>query len=292
MYDLYYVKKRRRRRIAALVSLIASIGVASLIVTSFLGRNTGTFTIKVVETDVKLSLSDNLEFKNSTTYIHLDRVYPLREHSYKQIVSQTELIDNEITNDVDKNEDAIAGYDEEGNVAALYYMKYTFYVKNSGNSAAQYDFSVNFTDRTKATDGSERTLDDTIRVMIYDTDVTGGEEHAEPVVYAKESAYTHYYVNEDGKKIPTNREFISFRPYDEETEDEDHTLAQSFKSGQKILSYSVPGKGSSYIFDSGSIRRYTIVIWLEGADKESLPDEGIPREASLRIGVNIDAFKV
>ena len=292
MYDLYYVKKRRRRRIAALISLIASIGVASLVVTSFLGRTTGSFTIKVVNTDVKLSLSNTADFKDSTTYLRLDRLYPLREHTYQRIIDNTDIIDNELSNDVEKNEDCQAGFDEEGNLNALYYMKYTFYVKNSGASSAQYDFSVNFTDRTKSTDGSERILDDTIRIMIYDTDVTGGEDHAEPVVWAKESVYDHYTVTEEGKKNLTHREFISFRPYDGETEDEDHPLAESFNDGQKVLSYSVPGKGSTYIFDSGSIRRYTIVIWLEGADKESVPDQGIPQEASLRIGVNIDAFKV
>ena len=37
MYDLSYVKKRRRKKIASLVSLFTAVGITSLIIISFLG---------------------------------------------------------------------------------------------------------------------------------------------------------------------------------------------------------------------------------------------------------------
>ena len=279
MYDLYYVRKRRRRRIAALVSLIASIGVASLVVTSFLGRNTGTFTIKVVNNDVRLSLSRTSDFQESTTYLHIDQILPLRECSYADILRGVNEIDNESVNDI--SEFNAVNMDEQGNADSVYYMKYTFFVKNSGFSAAEYNFSLNFSDRTKSTDGTERMLDDTLRVMVYDTDLSSGENHTVRGVWAKDSPYTHYDKNNN----PTHREFIGIRPYDEHETDE-YELAKSFNSGTTILNFSVPG------FSSEAVRRYTIVFWLEGDDKESKPDEGIPQGASVKIGVNIDAFKI
>ena len=284
MYDLYYVKKRRRRRIAAIVSLIASIGVASLIVTSFLGRTTGSFTIKVANNDVKLSLSDTSDFKNPTSYLRIDQLMPLQEQQYGNIVNYVDYVDNEAFGYV--NEYNIASEDADGNPDSLFYLKYTFFVKNSGVSTAEYQFSINFSDFTKSTDGSERTLDDTLRIMIYDTDINSGIAHAEPKVYAKNSPYKHYDINGND----TNREFISYIPktFDksEQENDTNRKLALSFGEKNPVISYSVPA------FEPQAIRRYTVVIWLEGNDYESKPGEEPPQEASVRIGVNIDAKKV
>ena len=39
--------------------------------------------------------------------------------------------------------------------------------------------------------------------------------------------------------------------------------------------------------DAGQVRMYTLLLWLEGYDKQSTV---IPRDGSLRIGANINAY--
>ena len=277
MYDLNHVRKRRRRRIAAIVSLIASIGVASLIVTSFLGRTTGSFTVKVVNSDVKLALSRTEEFSDSTTYLRIGQLLPLKEMYYGSIPAD-DIIDSQYT-DYDYG---AAERNDEDQPTSLYYIKYTFFVKNLGSTIVKYNFSVNLGDRKKSTDGTERTLDDTLRVMIYDNDVSEANSHKHKV-YAKASPV--YHIDKDNNE--TFREFLSSRPYDEVTEDDEHPLVdESFKNGQTIVKYAVEKP-----LAKDDIRRYTVVIWLEGEDRQSDPKTGIPDNASLKIGVNIDAFE-
>lgn len=277
MYDLNHVRKRRRRRIAALISLIASIGVASLIVTSFLGRTTGSFTVKVVNSDVKLSLSLTEDFKESTSYLRIGKLLPLKEMYYGAFPSD-DIIDSRFT----AYDYGSAEIDEATNQpTSLYYIKYTFFVKNIGSNIVKYNFSVTLGDRAKSTDGTERTLDDTLRVMVYDNDITTNTHNFK--TYAKESPVFHIDKNNN----QTFREFLSSRPYDETTEDDEHPLVdESFKSGQTIVKYAVEKP-----LQREDIRRYTVVIWLEGEDKQSDPSKGIPDNASLKIGVNIDAFE-
>ena len=74
MYDLSYVRKRKVKKIAALVSLFTAVGITSLVIVSFLGRTVGTFSVKLTNSDVKLSLSEKSSFKDATSYLHLDTI--------------------------------------------------------------------------------------------------------------------------------------------------------------------------------------------------------------------------
>ena len=85
MYDLILVRRRRRRRIAALVSLICSIGVTALIIVSFLGQYTGTFTVSLTNSSVRLSLSEKESFENPKTYLRIDQLNLFEEYTYVNI---------------------------------------------------------------------------------------------------------------------------------------------------------------------------------------------------------------
>ena len=74
MYDLLFVRRRRRRKIAAVVSVISAMGVGSLAIISFLGRTVGTFTVSVQNSTVRLALSEKQDFKNSTSYLRIDEL--------------------------------------------------------------------------------------------------------------------------------------------------------------------------------------------------------------------------
>lgn len=275
MYDLLYVRKRRRRKIAALVSLIASIGITSLVIVSFLGRFTGTFTVKLANSSVKLSLSDKMAFDSPTSYLSIEKLDLFEENTYTNLPNQ-EYLDNE---DTPYNAGA---YTNEDNESVMRYFKYTFYVKNMGGKTAMYDLKVLLVDRNKSDDGTERTLDDTLRVMVYENDVakSSGQEYHTVGIYAKEAA--EYNIDKEGNR--TRREFVSTYPYLNE-EDDEHPLAQSFKSSSLVTTYARGG------FLEGQVRRYTIVVWLEGEDPQSQFLQSAPEGASIKLGVEITAYE-
>lgn len=286
MYDLQFVRKRRRRRIAALVSLISAIGVASLVTISFLGRTVGTFTVSLQSSSVRLALSEKEDFANQTSYLRIgDLPATYYEFSYDWFPGFDQL-DNE-TNDYMYG----SIKDSEGEVRGLQFLKYTFYVKNVGNTPAAYTLSINLDDCTQAGDGTGRTLDDTIRVMVFENDPTIPNSH-EFDVYAKDVVDTRYQVRDIENK-PTNREFVWHVPapiYDEELgasvlrETKDYPLAKSFNSGTAIVKKSVKG------FDKGDIMRYTLVYWLEGEDPQATySDKNEPKGAKIKLSVTINA---
>ena len=160
MYDLQYVRKRRRRKIAAVVAFFAAIGVTSLVVTSFLGHTTGTFTVAVVNSSVSLALSKTEDFAEQTSYLRIDTLPRLKETTYDNLPAADILDDEKVT----YKDLIIKGETEEEDY--LEALKYTFYVKNVGNTIARYNLSVNVSDRTKAIDGTGRVLHEEYRLIL------------------------------------------------------------------------------------------------------------------------------
>lgn len=287
MYDYVLVRRRRRRKIAALVSLICSIGVTALIIVSFLGQYTGTFTVSLTNSSVRLSLSETQSFTNPTSYLRIDKLNLFEESTYVNVIDED--LDDE-TKAYDCGQHEIKIKQKDGSYITkqvLSFFKYTFYVGNLGSKAAQYDMKVQLLECNASTDGTNRTLDDTLRVMIYENDIddnnNSGVHNVD--VYAKESVGTNFDINGD----VTKREFISTPPNryatGPQTEDEDHPLAISFEDPKIIHTYSRDR------FFASQIRRYTIVSWLEGEDRDSVSSKGNPVGATLKLGVEITAYE-
>ena len=274
MYDLLYVKKRRRRRAAALVSLVTGISITALVIISFLGSKVGAFSVSIKNSSVKLSLSEKESFDNPTSYLRLTGLQSFEEFHYRDLPSD-DVIDNEMTPYNDAN---ALGFDNKGNAECMYYLKYTFYVKNSGNTTARYNLSINLLERSKSNDGTERMIDDTLRVMVYEN--TPGEARAEPKVYAKEAAGNNYLKNGE----ITRREFIGYNSIGSYESDE-NPLAYTFKTPDVICEYDVSN------FTKDSIKRYTVVLWLEGEDPQSNSADEPPEDAKLKLGVEIRAYE-
>lgn len=287
MYDYVLVRRRRRRKIAALVSLICSIGVTALIIVSFLGQYTGTFTVSLTNSSVRLSLSETQSFANPTSYLRIDKLNLFEESTYVNVIDE-DLDDENKAYDCGQHEIKIKQKDGSFTTKqVLSFFKYTFYVGNLGSKAAQYDMKVQLLECNASTDGTNRTLDDTLRVMIYENDIddnnNSGVHNVD--VYAKESVGTNFDINGD----VTKREFISTPPNryatGPQTEDEDHPLATSFENPKIIHTYSRDR------FFASQIRRYTIVSWLEGEDRDSVSSKGNPVGATLKLGVEITAYE-
>ena len=271
--DLGYVKKRKRKKVVAILTALAAMGVGVFVLVSFLGRFVGTFTVALDTGSVKLSLSEKSSFDNSTSYIKIDALPAFDLCSFTSLPAADE-VDNE-------NTSYLYGTtkDSKGN-SSMKYFKYTFFVRNTGNIAADYDLNVNLTKNVPSADG--RYLDTLLRVLVYENDASSNEHSY--TVYARASETPNQtYGFEEGET--TFKEYISYdRPDKAEAHgDQFPGFAEMFKSDNVIATLPVRN------FQQGDSKRYTLVAWLEGEDQQA---KGNPPEGgNLKLGVTINAYE-
>ena len=266
MYDYRFVNKRKARRLVALIAGVSSVVVATLSIVSFLGRFTGTFTVTLESSDVQLALSQESSFNTQTSFLRVDKIAKYGEFTYSDFdMYGDDMIDNE-TSDYLLGANYYRGTDD---VESLSFFKYTFFVKNVGNVDAQYNISLNIVENKPSADG--RTLDGTIRVMIYD--------NGQKDVYAKRSEIPH--MSEQGAVDYSAPISVS---------EEEATAGNPFMGYAKMFkSSAVISTDEREPIDVGEVRRYTIVTWLEGA--RSSNQENAPQGASIKLGVEINAYE-
>lgn len=271
MYELEYVRKRKRRIAVAIVGGISSIVVSSLCIVAFLGRFVGTFTVSLSAGDVKMALSEKHSFANSTTYLRVGSVPRFQEYTY----SNFDLIGDEKIDSEETSYDYGGNVSKkDGKVSSLNYLKYTFYVKNTGVNPCAYNFAINYKSNASVSD-TER-LDNTLRVMLYRDKEDGSGR--EKIVYGKRSAVAHI----DEKGDYDYRSPISTEPDD--TINGFYGYAEMFESSEVITAFTVKK------IDVNQIMRYTVVFWLEGF--RSNEDEKVPEKAKIQIGVKINAYEI
>ena len=223
---------------------------------------------------INLAISDKASFDNPSSYLRIEKLDLFEENTYSNL-PKDEVLDTEETTY------NYGAYTNDKYETVLQFMKYTFYLKNMGGKTAQYNLKINLLDRNKVSDGTERMLDDTLRVMVYENDYEEGQEtQHNKTIYAKEAA--EYNIDKEGNR--TMREFVSTSPYGNQ-EDDNYPLATSFESSRVVHTYERGG------FLQGQTRRYTIVYWLEGEDPQSAFLDNAPVGASMKLGVEINAFE-
>ena len=274
MYELEYVKKRKRRKRVAIVGGISVVVISALSIVAFLGRFVGTFTVSLDTGKVALTLSQQSNFATSTSYLRIDNLPAFSEFTYQDFTGSKsfENIDSELT-DIKVGATSL---NANGSISKLGFLKCTFFVKNVGAVPARYDFDVKLIESKAADDG--RSLDDTIRVMIFSNqDVNAHEKE----VYAKRLSVP-YHDPDDG--LDHYEAPISVSKYSADANHPFQGYSTMFKSESLIAS--LP---ESY-FAVGEIRRYTVVTWLEGfaSDNNLLA----PKGATIKIGVEINAYEI
>ena len=274
--ELGYVKKRKRKKVVAVLTAFASMGVGALVLVSFLGRFVGTFTVSLDTGSVKLSLAEESAFDDSTSYIKIDALPSFDLYSFTNLPSADE-VDNE-------NTSYLYGTvkDSKGN-SSMKYFKYTFFIKNSGFVTADFDLKVNLTKNVPSADG--RYLDTLLRVMVYENSAYT-EEHSY-TVFAKKSETPNIVYNEAGLDSgeTTFKEFVSYDRPDKAAAHNDvfPGYAEMFESDNVVATLPVRG------FQHDDAIRYTLVAWLEGEDQQA---KGNPPEGgNLKLGVTINAYE-
>ena len=271
--ELEYVKKRKTKKLVAITSGVATAAIGVFVLVAFLGRFVGTFTVALDTGSVKLSLSDNSKFDSPTSYIKIDSLPSFDLNSFTSLPAASE-IDNENTTYTYGTTT-----DSHGN-SSMKYFKYTFFIKNESNIAADYDLKVNLTKNVPSEDG--RTLDTLLRVLVYQNDLTSNEHSY--TVYAKKSETPNQtYGYEDGDV--TFKEYISYNTPEkaEQHGDSFPGFAEMFENDNTVATLRVRN------FQQNDVKRYTLVAWLEGEDQQA---KGNPPEGgNLKLGVTINAYE-
>ncbi len=295
MVELKYVKKRKRRRKVAIVTTASFVGLSILGIVAFLGRHTGTFTVALDTGDVSLSLSKTKDFSNPTSFIRLDQINYLDQSTYQD--QDANELDNEASNN--KN--------FEG---ALF--KLTFYIKNVSNvkdSSVKYYLNINLTENHKTVDSdqNEHYLDDFLRIRVFENDAES-QEHSSTTYARKRNQIlkdSDGYAIKDSSGNDIWQEYIPLsstelnerRTEKPNSKTEDPTyyygLAQNFEYSEKS-SDSRTGTVASYTtynFNPGDIKRYTIVFWLEGEDPDCIGNHDSWSASTLKLGVTINGYE-
>ena len=274
MVDLAYVKKRRTRKAVAILAGIASLATAVFVIVAFLGRFVGTFTVALDSGDVQLSLSEKSSFEDATSYIKFDQLPSFDLTTFTNLPDASE-IDNE-------QSDYLYGVvpDGRGN-SVLRYFKTTFYVKNTGETTANYDVKVNITKNDPGTTskGGLVYLDTILRVMVYENNAEADEHNY--TVYAHKRATP----NSSDVEADIFKEYTSYSNLNDLRKygDDLPFLAEMFESDNVVATLSTKG------FAKGETKRYTIVTWLEGEDIDAQGNP--PKGGNLKLGVTINAYE-
>jgi len=268
MYELEYVRKRKRRRLVAIFGFVSTSVVTSLAIISFLGRYVGTFTVSLETRNVDLALSEKKASDQHSSFLRVSAEAPFQEFTYSDF--DRRFGDNVIDSESSTVELG-ANYSEKepDKIESFNFFKYTFYVENAGTLPAKYDFALNILDDVLADDG--RSLLDTVRVTLYEDGVK--------TTYAKADTKPHY--GEDGQ--PDYRAPISVSEYEATESYPFMGYAEEFASSEVVTTLS--GK----VLNVGDAKRYTIVTWLEGFRSDS--NLSAPKGATIKLGVEINAYE-
>ena len=271
MYELEYVRRRKRRKLAAIIGFASVGAISGMSIVAFLGRSVGTFTVSLETGNVKLSLCEKSDFINSSSYLRASGLTSFQEYTYGNFANiGDDVIDSETTDYT-----LGANFNKNGDVSSLNFYKYTFFVKNVGDVPCRYHFSLDILDQSSTSDG--RTIDETLRVTLYEN---GNTDVHNKVTYGKRSVMPH----EDENGEPDYRSPISVSESEATSSNPFQGYAEMFESATVITEF------MNNEFKVDEIKRYTIVIWLEGFRSSNLVEA--PKGAKLNIGVNIDAYEI
>lgn len=268
MVELVYVKKRKRKKAARIIAAIGFIGLAILILVSFLGRYTGSYTVSLDSGEVQLTLTPKKLSDDHTSYMRVDSLPAFDLQSFGKLPDGNELDNEETTYEM-----GIENHKSGDRI--MYFFKHTFFVKNLGNVASSFNLSVNITKNEPSSDG--RYLDTILRVMIFDNSADSDSHNYE--VYAKKSETP----NKTGVGDETTYDEYLSIPYDPSDSTSKAVFATPFKDKDTIATI------ENKRLESGDLERYTIVAWLEGFDQQA---KGVPPEGGvIKLGVTINAYE-
>ena len=273
-----FLRRRRRRRIAAIVFGISISVITILIIIALLGRNFGSFTVKLEQVKNELSIGDSLTaggsgttLKNNTTYL-MAGGYECNTPMCADDLMEEDYLDKDVADEsvilgsrkaLDPNE-----YNQD------YSFKYTFYLRNSSMSEmAKANYYIDFSSITEPTNtDASCAIEDIVRVRVYDS-------HFDEDVLKHDMVGTYARKAKNFSQNASNNELITGTS--ETTNgytakrDENKGYCTNFLNddGNDPLAMIVM-KNETYL-EPREIRRFTVVIWLEGFDTDCVGENPV-----------------
>ena len=275
MVDQAYVRKRKRKKIAAIVASICSGLAVIMILVAFLGFHVGSFTVKLRQSNVKLILTqdttsatdgktemEGASTDNASTYLMVSSLPGFELHT-DLMLQDHDRIDNAETDYMDG---ALIN-PKTNKIVSLYYFKYTFFIKNIGQVAADYRFNLRIAENQQPTNVHSYGYDDILRVRLYENigDSHNYKTFAKP---PRDGAEGH--LDENGKMV-----------YEEKISKAGTMYATNFIDTSNIVNLDQDN------FQKGNYIRYTILVWLEGSDPQCEKDP--PVGGSIKLEISITA---
>lgn len=274
MVDLNYVKKQKRKKAATIIGSVGMVGVVLLIITSFLGKQLGNFTIELKRNNTQLALSSDESFQKASTYLGISDVPVHVGYYYGDLINKFEdsVIDSNASNG-----DLYYEKDTEGNKVGTFLFKYTFFVKNTGIDDAFYNSSFDIVD-VKRDANYNYDLSDILRVQIYNNDATT-DEHTSTIYAKKELKYS---VEDE-----TQQEFFDAPVCIDRNDPTGKTIIGGYAT--RFLDDKTVMKEENVLIKAGEMRRISFVIWLELSDEQATG--ALPKNTSLKLAMNIEAVQ-
>ena len=203
--------------------------------------------------DCRMAISNKVDSENTKELV-VPTLPSFEVHTDSKLQNH-DSIDNENT---DYSMGALTN-PRTGEADYLYYFKYTFFVKNNGPMVVRYNFEAKISELEKPNNTSSYSYDDLLRVRLYENN---------------NNENTHYY--ETYAKAPRDgqRELIASTSTE---------YCINFIDDSLILKREVRS------FEPNDIKRYTILVWLEGTDPQC---DGIaPTGGSFKFQININGVE-
>lgn len=217
---------RRYRKILPPIIGASTLFLVMLYIVSLMFSRYGSFTVTVKDYEDRkyaIALSEGHDFRHSTSHLNAAAATNI-----------TNIDGNDLPEDLN---------DTDGMHNGENYLAYTFYVKNTGEVACSYRYSLII---SRATMG----IDAAARVRVY---FDGDYYKAETDTYRYDGSYTDYAKPKTGANGQPEI-------------DPDGRVMTNFKNGDVIMESEKSG------FAPGDMSKVTVVIWLEGNDPDCTDD--------------------
>ena len=224
----------------------------TLVAVALLGQQAAPLTVTLSNSGASLALFKS-EYDNShKSYLLATEAKPYAE------TTEPAIREHEGVMDVDDSKPLLTADSK-----ALQFYQYTFYVTNTGESAADYTLSLNISYPHK----SSFDLADVLRVRFYENDGNDKSSHN----YRTFAKHSDQYDSEKNEYIP------------ERISDSKSEYAEVFENSGTILTHEVKA------FAPKATTRYTFVAWIEGEDPQAKGQA--PVDSSIALGVTISAHE-
>ena len=252
MVDLSFIKKRKKKKIIAIVGLICGMGVATVSAVALLGQQAAPMTVRLANSGVSLALYKS-EFDNEQkSFLLASDAKPYSEISEPALHAYESMLDIDDSKPI-----------ETSDGKAFQFYQFTFYLKNTGEVAADYTFILNVSyPRKTSFDFAE-----VLRVRFYENDGNDKESHN----YQTFAKHSNEYDSNKQQYLPERISGV------------DSEYAEDFVDSKTILKKEVKS------FKPSALTRYSLVMWIEGEDKQAVGKA--PLDSGIALGVDISAHE-